>query len=44
MIVLNKIITTSLLCLATATAIAAPPPFLNDPVDISGEGFHWRER
>src|ERR1035438_6775719 len=39
MIALNKIATISLLCLAAATAIAAPSPFtlLNDPVDVSGD-------
>ncbi len=34
---LNKIAAASLLCLAAATAIAAIPPLLNDPVDISGD-------
>src|ERR1017187_2084778 len=37
MIALNKIATVSMLCLAAATAIAAAPPLLNDPVDVSGE-------
>ena len=39
MIALNKIATTSLLCLAAVTAIAATSPFtlLNDPVDVSGD-------
>jgi alpha-D-xyloside xylohydrolase len=37
MIALNKIATISLLCLATATAIAAARPLLNDPVDVSGD-------
>lgn len=38
MIALNKIATTTLLCLAAAIAIAAtPPPLLNDRVDISGD-------
>src|ERR1035437_8389581 len=37
MISLNKTVTASLLCLAAATAIAAAPPLLNDPVDISGD-------
>jgi alpha-D-xyloside xylohydrolase len=38
-IALNRIATTSLFCIATATAIAAASPFalLNDPVDVSGE-------
>jgi alpha-D-xyloside xylohydrolase len=39
MIELNKIVATGLLCLAAAAGIAAPPPLLNDPVDISGD-FH----
>src|ERR1035438_9974235 len=42
MIVLIKIATASLLCLAAATAIAATPPLLNDPVDINGD-FHALE-
>ena len=37
MIALNKIATASLFCLAAATAIAAAPPLLNDPVDVSGD-------
>jgi len=37
MIALNKIVTISLLCLAATTAIAAAPPLLNDPVDVSGD-------
>ena len=37
MIALNKTASTSLLCLAAATAIAAAPPLLNDPVDVSGD-------
>ena len=38
MIALNKIATVSLLCLATATVLAATPPtLLNDPVDVSGD-------
>jgi alpha-D-xyloside xylohydrolase len=37
MIGLKKITTISLLCLAAATVIAAAPPLLNDPVDVSGE-------
>jgi alpha-D-xyloside xylohydrolase len=37
MIALNKIAAASLFCLAAATAIAATPRLLNDPVDISGD-------
>jgi alpha-D-xyloside xylohydrolase len=37
MTILNKITTTSFFCLAAATAIAAMPPLLNDPVDVSGD-------
>jgi len=36
MIALNKIVAASFLCLAV-TAIAAAPPLLNDPVDVSGD-------
>ena len=37
MIAFNKIATSSLLCLTAAAAIAAAPPLLNDPVDVSGD-------
>ena len=37
MIALNKIAVASLFYLAAAAAIAATPPLLNDPVDISGD-------
>ena len=39
MIAMNKFATASLFCLAAATALAAMPPLLNDPVDVSGD-FH----
>lgn len=42
MIAFNRFSAASLLCLAAATAIAATPPLLNDPVDISGD-FHAME-
>jgi alpha-D-xyloside xylohydrolase len=42
MIALNKIAAASLLCLCAATAAAAMPPLLNDPLDISGD-FHAME-
>jgi alpha-D-xyloside xylohydrolase len=37
MIAPNQIATAGLLCLAAATALAAAPPLLNDPVDVSGD-------
>ena len=37
MIAFKKIATASLLCLAALTPIAATPPLLNDPVDVSGD-------
>jgi alpha-D-xyloside xylohydrolase len=37
MIASNKIATFSLLCVAATTVIAAAPPLLNDPVDVSGD-------
>jgi len=37
MIALNKFATATLFCLAAATTIAAAPPLLNDPVDVSGD-------
>ncbi len=37
MIAFKRIATASLLCLAAATARAAAPPLLNDPVDVSGD-------
>jgi len=35
MIALNRVVTISFFCLATATSIAAAPTLLNDPVDVS---------
>jgi alpha-D-xyloside xylohydrolase len=39
MIALKEVIAASFFCVAAATTVAAMPPLLNDPVDISGD-FH----